>query len=347
MPLALLAVAGLGALGLRPTSTHSFLQSSRAGATPRRTGLVRLAAGADKALDFPRGKLLTLFSNTAETAEWSEQDWERVYRSAERRGILPGFGSASGSIPTEVTVAELEQRTALTLQALTPRNSGAQLYLLGAAFFAVELLLAKSVGFESALVQTLPVTGLVFAVDQLLLGSKLTFAIILWLRPEYGAKLARHEAGHFLLAYLMGLPITGYFLSGASPAAGQAGTIFLDVELFEQLSRGQLKQSALARYSTILMGGIAAEAIAFDEAEGGSSDEQALVEMLTNLRPPWSKERVFNLARWSVVQAVELLREYKAEHELLATKMAAGAPLGECLGVIARGCEARQQKVAI
>jgi hypothetical protein len=206
--------------------------------------------------------------------------------------------------------------------------------------------LAASIGETSVLVQTLPAAGIVFAIDQLLLGSKLTFAIILWLRPEYGQKLALHEAGHFLLAYLTGLPITGYFLSGASPAAGQAGTIFLDLELFEQLGRGQLKQSILARYSTILMGGIAAEAISFDEAEGGSADEQALVDMLTNLRPAWSKDRIFNLARWSVVSAVELLREYKVEHELLAAKMAAGAPLGECIGVIARGCEARQ-KIAI
>jgi hypothetical protein len=136
MALALLAVTSLGALGFRPTTASSLLPSSLAPARGvalagrRRTGLARLAVSADKALDYPRGKLLNLWS-TAETAEWSEQDWERVYRSAETRGILPGFGSVRGLVPTDVTVGELEQRSGLTLQALTPRNSGTQLILLG------------------------------------------------------------------------------------------------------------------------------------------------------------------------------------------------------------------------
>ena len=177
--------------------------------------------------------------------------------------------------------------------------------------------------------------------DQLFLGARLSLAILVFLRPEYEAKLARHEAGHFLLAYLCGIPVTGYFLASSGSPAGQAGTIFLDVELFEQLSRGELRQSALARYTTILMAGIAAEAICFDQAEGGYADEQALVQMLSNLRPAWRPERILSLARWSVVQAVELLRAHREEHEALAERMATGAPLGECIGVIARGVEAR------
>jgi len=46
--------------------------------------------------------------------------------------------------------------------------------------------------------------------------------------PKYKQKVIQHEAGHFLLAYLLGCPIQGFFLSAwdASTAGirGQAGT---------------------------------------------------------------------------------------------------------------------------
>lgn len=307
--------------------------------------MMAAATSAAVAEQMTSSALLRTLSDPQATAEWDEMDWERVYRSAGQRGVLAGFGSVAGLAPTDVTVGELESRTGLTLQALTPRGSGSELTLLGVGFFLVELLLAKTLGAESSLLSALPAAALVFAADQIVFGSKLTLSIILFLQPEYGEKLARHEAGHFLLAYLLGLPVTGYFLAGASPA-GQAGTIFLDVDLSEQLNQGKLRQSALARYATILMGGIAAEAISFDRAEGGYADEQALVAMLSNLSPPWQGERILALARWSVVQAVELLREYKDEHDALAAKMMANAPLGECISVIARGVEARQRRAA-
>lgn len=313
----------------------------------RRAARVQLAVVSPSAAEqMTSSALLRTWSDPEATSQWTEQDWERVYRSAGERGVLAGFGCVSGLVPTDVTVAELEQRTGLTLEALTPRGSGSKLALLGAGFFFIELLLAKTFGAESSLIAALPTAAFAFVIDQLFLGSRLTLGIILFLQPEYGAKLARHEAGHFLLAYLCGLPVTGYFLAGAASPAGQAGTIFLDVDLFEQINKGKLRQSALARYATILMGGIAAEAICFDRAEGGYADEQALVAMLSNLSPPWKGDRILALARWSVVSAVELLREYKEEHDALAAKMAANAPLGECIAVISRGIEARQRRAA-
>jgi hypothetical protein len=308
-----------------------------------RPSLVRLAVSADEAERLDGDALLALWSQPRETALWSEQDWERVYRSAERRGLLPGFGSVTGLAPTAVSVADLEARSGLGIGALTPSDSGTQWLLYGVGFFLVELALARTFGVENSLARSLPFVFALFAFDQIVLGSRLTLGIILWLRPEYQQKLARHEAGHFLLAFLCGLPVTGYFLAGNSQAAGQAGTIFLDTDLFTQINGGKLRQSALARYSTILMAGIAAEAIGFGSAEGGYADEQALVDILRNLRPPWETERIYNLARWSVVNAVELLREYEPEHDALAAKMGAGAPLGECLAAITTSIRARQK----
>jgi len=289
-------------------------------------------------------ELIAVFNDPAEMSEWSELDWYRVYQAAQRRAALPGFGTISGLRPTDVDVPELERRTGLSLEALTPRDSGVQWLLLGMAFFSVELLLARTLGLESSLVRTLPSIVAVFGFDQLVLGSRLTLGLVLALRPQYGDKLARHEAGHFLLAYLCGLPVTGYYLAGRSMTIGQAGTIFLDLDLSEQLNRGELRQSTLARYTTILMAGIAAEAIAYDRAEGGFADEQQLVSILQSLRPAWEGDRVFSLARWSVAQSVELLREYEEEHVALKEKMRENAPLGECIRVIAQGAARRKIK---
>lgn len=286
-----------------------------------------------------RTELLETLSSTTETRDWSELDWLRVYRSAAQRQFLPGFNSVSGLRPTDVSVPELEQRTQMPIEALTPSGSNAQWYLVGAAFFALELCAARLLGLESTLVRALPVAAIAFCVDQLVLGSRLTLLIVTALRPEYADKLARHEAGHFLLAYLCGLPVTAYFLAGRALTIGQAGTVFLDLDLAEQLQRGEIKQSTLARYTTILMGGIAGEALTYRRAEGGWADEQQLVSLLGSLRPPWGPQRVLNLARWSAVQAIELLREHSAVHDELALAMRRGASLGECLDLVGRGIE--------
>ena len=52
------------------------------------------------------------------------------------------------------------------------------------------------------------------------------------------------------------------------------------------------------------MGGIAAEAVEYDKAEGGASDEETLVQFLVGLIPPWDQKRVLNQARWAVTQVL-------------------------------------------
>lgn len=83
--------------------------------------------------------------------------------------------------------------------------------------------------------------------------------------------MIKHEAGHFLLAYLMGCPIQGFFLSAWDAAKagirGQAGTVFFDNDLSNQLNANKVTRSAIDRYTIVLMGGIAAEAMTYEQAE--------------------------------------------------------------------------------
>ena len=95
-----------------------------------------------------------------------------------------------------------------------------------------------------------------------------------------------------------------------------------------------MTRTAIDRYTIVLMAGIAAEAITYQQAEGGASDEAALVNFLVGLSPPWDQQRVFNQARWAVTQAALLLREHQSAYDELVEAMAAGASLGACISVI-------------
>jgi len=183
-----------------------------------------------------------------------------------------------------------------------------------------------------------PISALAVVLDRVLLSGAVFESFSRLLFPKYKRKVIQHEAGHFLLAYLLGCPIQGFFLSAwdASSAGirGQAGTVFFDNDLSSQLRANKVTRTAVDRYTIVLMAGIAAEALTYQQAEGGASDESALVNFLVGLSPPWDQQRVFNQARWSVTQAVLLIRENQAAYDKLADAMASGCTLGACVKVI-------------
>mmetsp|Transcript_13635 Transcript_13635/g.22496 ORF Transcript_13635/g.22496 Transcript_13635/m.22496 type:complete len:88 (+) Transcript_13635:948-1211(+) len=82
------------------------------------------------------------------------------------------------------------------------------------------------------------------------------------------------------------------------------------------------------------MAGIAAEALAYGQAEGGSSDELALQLLISQIRPVWRPEKLQNQALWSVLRATEILKEYRSAHDILVKSMSDGRPLSECLSAL-------------
>jgi hypothetical protein len=79
------------------------------------------------------------------------------------------------------------------------------------------------------------------------------------------------------------------------------------------------------------MAGIAGESLEYGKAEGGASDEAAIVELLTSTNPPWNLARVRDQARWGVVQAALLLEEHRASYEALVATLERNGGLGECV----------------
>ena len=145
--------------------------------------------------------------------------------------------------------------------------------------------------------------------------------------------MIRHEAGHFLLAYLAGIPlracITSAMYSKKFPEInGSAGTLFYDTTLQNEIANQKVTRTSINRMSVVLMAGIAAEAIKYDQAEGGSVDERSLIQFLTTIQPPWNILRIQGQARWAVLQAVLVLREHEKSYEALVEALKEGKPIG-------------------
>lgn len=197
----------------------------------------------------------------------------------------------------------------------------------------VQLMQALGIGEYSRSV----VVGLavLLAGDQLLLRGMLFENVYTGVFPQYKEKVLTHEAGHFLTAYLHGMGVGGYVLNGyealQAGIPGQAGTLFSDDELYEELNNGRLSSVAIDRFSIVVMGGIAAEAVYYGEAEGGESDISDLLTLLTGLKPAWTERNVKRQARWAVLEAIMVIRTQKKAFEALRQSMRERKGLGECM----------------
>lgn len=163
----------------------------------------------------------------------------------------------------------------------------------------------------------------------LLLGWLASFS------PQHRLRIVQHEAGHFLVASLLGVPVTGYALSAweafRQGQSAQGGVSFDDREL-AQLEQGTLSSQFLERYCTIWMGGLAAETLVYGSAEGGADDRQKLRTVLAPLGFSGSAQE--QKERWAVLQAKTLLQTNWSAYEALVSAMQQRACVAECYRVI-------------
>ena len=106
--------------------------------------------------------------------------------------------------------------------------------------------------------------------------------------------------------------------------------------LQNEIANQKVTRTSINRMSVVLMAGIAAEAIKYDQAEGGSVDERSLIQFLTTIQPPWNILRIQGQARWAVLQAVLVLREHEKSYEALVEALKEGKPIGDCVEAIER-----------
>ena len=160
-------------------------------------------------------------------------------------------------------------------------------------------------------------------------------------RSEHRDRIIRHEAGHFLVAYFLGIPITGYTLTAweafKQGLPGLGGVTFDSQALSPNpLDTGEIRLT-LERFCTVWMAGIAAETLLYGSAEGGEEDRQKLRDTLTSFGHPANE--VVLKERWATRRAQTIIQEHEAAYEALVAAMEQRASLAECSQVIQQHCQ--------
>jgi hypothetical protein len=160
-----------------------------------------------------------------------------------------------------------------------------------------------------------------------------------WLRArsqKYRERVSYHEAGHFLVAHVLGFKVLSYTIAGV--VGRSLGEILAD-ETFTGIEGGveiaiadvseNLAANLLDRYSTVYMAGIAAEQLMCEgETEGGLDDMQRLRQAISHLPNPMTQER------WALLNARNLLSDRRSVLIALAEKMLNGAAVEDCCQTI-------------
>jgi len=174
-------------------------------------------------------------------------------------------------------------------------------------------------------------------------GVTLLLDSIAGTKSQYRDRILHHEAGHFLVAYLLGIPITGYTLTAweafKQGKPGLGGVTFDTQELSPNpLAAGEVRLT-LERFCRVWMAGIAAENLVYNSAEGGAEDRQKLREALTSLGLPANEYPIKE--RWATRQAQRMIEENFSAYEALVEAMKQRASVTECSEVIVNASAAQ------
>lgn len=175
-------------------------------------------------------------------------------------------------------------------------------------------------------------------------GATLLLDWLAGTRSQHRDRILRHEAGHFLVAYLLGIPITGYTLTAweafKQGQSGLGGVMFNTDALSPDVLDVRQLQWTLDRFCKVWMAGIAAETLVYGSAEGGGEDRQKLRETLTLLGRQGSEFQLKE--RLAMRQAQTLIEEHWESYEALVAAMEQRASIAECYQVIQQHYQASE-----
>lgn len=174
---------------------------------------------------------------------------------------------------------------------------------------------------------TLTVLGLA-ALDQFGwqgLGADLLLDGLAQCSPAYRQRLVRHEAGHFLVAHLLGFAPTDYSLSlWQAWRRGQGRHVGVSLTVPPQVTLPELEQ-----YCTVWMAGIAAEEWLYGQAEGGEADRQQVAAIAQTLKiDPTLKQRQ------ALLNAKQLLTTHTSAYESLVVAMSEQQSASDCRALL-------------
>ena len=183
---------------------------------------------------------------------------------------------------------------------------------------------------------TLSLLGLV-TVDTLTFNNRGVTLLLDALSPgKHRQRVIHHEAGHFLTAYILGIPIASYSLTAweafRQGQEGVGGVQFELADLEQKVKNFTDFPAFLERISTVWMAGIAAETLVYGKAEGGESDRFYLQSALKLAGVP--ENNYAQKERWSLLQAKTLLEKQQTAYQALVIAMEKRTSVEECCRVI-------------
>ncbi|KAH7430683.1 hypothetical protein KP509_08G009100 [Ceratopteris richardii] len=146
---------------------------------------------------------------------------------------------------------------------------------------------------------------------------------------DYQDRVTRHEAAHFLVAYLLGVPIVGYSLD-----TGKEHVNLTDEKVQKRIYEGKIDSKELDKLAVVAMAGLAAEGLKYDKVTGQSADLFSLQRLINRTKPPLSNEQQQNLTRWAVLFSGSLLKNNSKVHEALMMAMTQKASVFDCIQTI-------------
>ena len=183
---------------------------------------------------------------------------------------------------------------------------------------------------------TFSLLGLV-TVDTLTFNNRGVTLLLDALSPsKHRQRVIHHEAGHFLTAYILGIPIASYSLTAweafRQGQEGVGGVQFDLADLGQKVKNFTDFPAFLERISTVWMAGIAAETLVYGKAEGGESDRFYLQSALKLAGVP--ENNYAQKERWSLLQAKTLLEKQQTAYQALVIAMEKRTSVEECCRVI-------------
>ena len=149
-------------------------------------------------------------------------------------------------------------------------------------------------------------------------------------------RILHHEAGHFLIAQQLEIPIVGYTLSAweafRQKQPGQGGVQFSTEKLDAELQQGKISAQWVDRYCTVWMAGIAAEQLIYGNSEGGNDDRQKLQILLRQIgiSPAEAAQR----ERLAILRAKTLLEQQRSAYGELVDAFKERKSVEECYAAI-------------
>ena len=179
----------------------------------------------------------------------------------------------------------------------------------------------------------------VATVDQLGLEGRagnIFLDILAWTSEDHRQRVLHHEAGHFLVAELLGIPVVNYSLNTWDAwrrgIPGQGGVVFDIQGLEEPLATGRLPALTVDAYGQVWMAGIAAEQMVYGTASGGQDDRLKFTQLWQQMGRSPAEGQIKQ--RWSVLQAKTLLEQHEDTFHQLAQALANRASVTDCQRII-------------